>query len=961
MIRLLVLGGITLRNASGMECRSITAQPKRIALLAYLAIAARAAPVRRDTVLALFWPELDTDRARHALRQSLYHIRQELGNHVVLGNGDDELQIDGTALSCDVVDFYVAFRSGAHEAALNLFNGDLLPGLHVSGAPDFDQWIDTERAHIRRAAQEAATTLSAAAATRGETSIAVDWTRRAHHIAPFDEVMLRRLLELLDAAGDAAGAIVAFERFADRLDRELGVAPSAETTAMIAAIRARGPRNSTRQRRRIPANIGSTAPSGTAGRGSIWTGVVPAFLILLGAVALAWPHARRSLTPTDEGVIAIIPFHIVGPSPDSALLADGIPDLLALNLQTETGPRVVDPRVSSARWRRATLRNSATTALAREVARSAGAGLVVEGSVLHRDSSIVISARLVDVRSGAVVAKSLVEDASTHLVAAVSRLSARMTGSVLREDPRRLDLLAKTSYEAVQYYLDGKAAARRGDHDRAVAKLGRALEIDSTFALAALAMVDVIGWAGQQNQQVRYEQLAYRYRDRLGPRDALYLRAWTGLPVFPGHHPATSLIAATEEAVAAMPDRPEALYLLGDRYFHVGAWHQISDAVRRSRTIMERALALDPDFGPAREHLVELAVLTDDAAAVRRYRDLVLEKEPGSARTPFVRWLASQYLRDPREQRRMRFALDTMNGRALSLIVETAQEHGFGLDDADRAARIRIERAATDAELDGAKRTLEVLLRNRGRHEAADSLRAHAASVRTPTNALAGTLTLEMLSDLPTEKVMPAYHELVRRTRLVAQSDSQRAEQSTAVYATERWRLWHRDTTHTAASLTALYSSTGEPDVGMIARVATIEAMREHLRVPPEAVTSRPALERLDSLVHHAPLQHILVSQLILLNIFRECGMIERGLQLSRRRLRGTGTTITFHARFLREEGWFAAAAGDRAAAVAAYRIYLALRAHPDPSLTPSVDSVRVQHEQLTKRQWLHDVTAFLR
>jgi hypothetical protein len=48
----------------------------------------------------------------------------------------------------------------------------------------------------------------------------------------------------------------------------------------------------------------------------------------------------------------------------------------------------------------------------------------------------------------------------------------------------------------------------------------------------------------------------------------------------------------------------------------------------------------------------------------------------------------------------------------------------------------------------------------------------------------------------------------------------------------------------------------------------------------------------------------------------------------------------------LREEGRLAALTGDSAGAVRAYRHYLALRSDPEPSVRPSVDSVR---QELTK------------
>src|SRR5512144_517104 len=80
MIYLRTLGGLDLRDADGRELRPVIGQPKRFALLAYLAQAGHQGFRRRDTITALFWPELDQEHARGALRQALRFLRRELGD-----------------------------------------------------------------------------------------------------------------------------------------------------------------------------------------------------------------------------------------------------------------------------------------------------------------------------------------------------------------------------------------------------------------------------------------------------------------------------------------------------------------------------------------------------------------------------------------------------------------------------------------------------------------------------------------------------------------------------------------------------------------------------------------------------------------------------------------------------------------------------------------------------------------
>jgi len=79
MVEFRLLGTVNLTSAEGREARGLISQPRRTALLAYLAAATPRGLHRRDRLLALFWPELNQAHARAALRQALYVLREELG------------------------------------------------------------------------------------------------------------------------------------------------------------------------------------------------------------------------------------------------------------------------------------------------------------------------------------------------------------------------------------------------------------------------------------------------------------------------------------------------------------------------------------------------------------------------------------------------------------------------------------------------------------------------------------------------------------------------------------------------------------------------------------------------------------------------------------------------------------------------------------------------------------------
>jgi len=128
MIELRTLGAVDLRGLSGEELRGVLAQPKRLALLAYLALARPRGFQRRDVLVALLWPESDQRRARAALRKSVHVVRRALGDGVLVGRGDEELGLADGTVWCDAVAFEQALGDGRAVDALELHRGDLLAG-----------------------------------------------------------------------------------------------------------------------------------------------------------------------------------------------------------------------------------------------------------------------------------------------------------------------------------------------------------------------------------------------------------------------------------------------------------------------------------------------------------------------------------------------------------------------------------------------------------------------------------------------------------------------------------------------------------------------------------------------------------------------------------------------------------------------------------------------------------------
>ena len=234
MFDLRVLGPPSISATDGRGVEALARQPRRIALLAYLAAGANR---RRDRVLALFWPESDETHARASLSQALYMLRRALGENAIVSSSDDELGLNAEVIGSDVAAFEAALAANRPEEALALYRGDLLDGFFISAAPEFERWVEDERARLRRRAADAAWSLAETNADAGRVIEAERWARRAADLLLTDEAVVRQLMSFLTRLGDRAAAIDAYEAYARRLAQEYDLQPSDETRSLAAAIR----------------------------------------------------------------------------------------------------------------------------------------------------------------------------------------------------------------------------------------------------------------------------------------------------------------------------------------------------------------------------------------------------------------------------------------------------------------------------------------------------------------------------------------------------------------------------------------------------------------------------------------------------------------------------------------------------------------------------------------------------
>ena len=231
---LTTLGAAALESVRpGAERLPILGPGKPLALLVYLA-ASPGRSATREHLIDLLWADLELDAARHALRQTLWYLRQRLGPDTIAARGGSvslcapvESDRDAFLEAVDQLDF---------ERAVELYTGDFLPVFAAPGGADFEHWADHERYRLRSLFLRAAESLVRDWLSKGHAARAKELAGRARDADPKDESAWRLLLEALLAANDR----VAAELEADALERQLAEAelpPEPATRSLVARVR----------------------------------------------------------------------------------------------------------------------------------------------------------------------------------------------------------------------------------------------------------------------------------------------------------------------------------------------------------------------------------------------------------------------------------------------------------------------------------------------------------------------------------------------------------------------------------------------------------------------------------------------------------------------------------------------------------------------------------------------------
>jgi DNA-binding SARP family transcriptional activator len=207
---------------------------KPVALLVYMhALPGRRAS--REHLLDVLWADLEPTAARHALRQMTLFLRQRLGTPALEAT-DGELALM-TSFASDRDAFLDAVEAGDLPRAVELYQGEFLPGFAVPGGIGFEHWADSERQRLRLLFQRSAESLARMHLKHGHFRHARDLARRARDEDPLDESGWRLLLEACLAHGDRVTALAEGQRLEQWLNAE-GRLPEPATRAMLRQVSA---------------------------------------------------------------------------------------------------------------------------------------------------------------------------------------------------------------------------------------------------------------------------------------------------------------------------------------------------------------------------------------------------------------------------------------------------------------------------------------------------------------------------------------------------------------------------------------------------------------------------------------------------------------------------------------------------------------------------------------------------
>ena len=217
---------------------------KEAALLIYLAHTGQTH--RRDFLADLLWQSSSTKQSLTNLRTVLSRLRKLVGDELsitrtTVGLKPENLQQVDSVLLLNTLSQTKTIKNSEQakqiDAALQTYQGEFLADFHLPETPQFNQWVAETREHIRREVAVAYSHLAHFLETENQLREGIQIVRRWLTVDGLNEAAHALLIQLLLDVGSPSLAIAHYEQLVTLLKDELGIAPSAETMALVSRAR----------------------------------------------------------------------------------------------------------------------------------------------------------------------------------------------------------------------------------------------------------------------------------------------------------------------------------------------------------------------------------------------------------------------------------------------------------------------------------------------------------------------------------------------------------------------------------------------------------------------------------------------------------------------------------------------------------------------------------------------------
>lgn len=358
------------------------------------------------------------------------------------------------------------------------------------------------------------------------------------------------------------------------------------------------------------------------------------FVALVAAAGYALYVRVKPAEATRTPSVAVFPFSIAG-SPSIEYLREGIVNLLATSLNGIGSLRSVDPTTllnSLSESQRAGVDRNTAERIAREV----GATSFIIGQIVGQgDGEITLTATLYDLANEKSTPNTVsVSGREDDILDRVDRLAGLLLTASLGDEASRLSrtaALTTNKLSALKAYLMGEAEYREARWSTAISFFRRAVEEDSTFALANYRLAVAADWASQFDTARAATARALRHSKRLSLRDRELLLAFNSAV----RGRADEAEEAYRQITTDHPDDVEAWYRYGEVLYHYNPIRGRS--VFESRPMFERAVRAAPEVEPMVLHLMELSLYEGDYESFDRYAQRIDSMKPAAIRRTAVR------------------------------------------------------------------------------------------------------------------------------------------------------------------------------------------------------------------------------------------------------------------------------------------------------------------------------------